>query len=488
MLKTYDFPEEKEESIKIVADGLTIPVFRARVSKYPLNRRWPGHQRPVDQTETAYFAFIETDEKFTLEISFEKDFENVNIRPLSKNVKYKKEGRKVIAVFPGKGKYTVELDGVHNALHLFVNESGEYQPEGEIIRFEKGVHEPGEIVLKSNQTLVLDEGAIVYGTVFAEDAENVTVCGHGILDASHHKEKILFEADKPDERGFAVKNAVRTHTVRFNYCKNVTVKDITIRDSLVYTICPICTDNILIDNVNIIGNWRYNSDGIDMHNCNNVEIKNCFIRTFDDSLCVKGFDYIMDEKNMLRNGIMHNTFSNVNVNNCVIWCDWGRSLEIGAETRAEEISNITFENCDLIHNSYAACDVQNVDYADVHNVTFKNINVEYDDRCYSLQLQETEEQQYDLEQDKDFMPNFLCTSINYIPEYSKSATERGRIRDILFKDINVYAKKMPPMLFEGYDTQNVESITVDNIMLNGKKCDGLKNQMTVRNVDKITIK
>ncbi len=487
MLRSYDFPEEKEQRINITANGTQIPVYRATVSKYPLNRRWPGHQRPLDQTETAYFAYVETDEKFICRFEYQKDFENVVIRPLSKNIKAKKEQNTVVAEFVSEGKYTVELDGVHNALHLFVNKPRKYDLNGDVIRFEKGVHEVGEIVLKSGQTLFIDEGAIVYGTVFAENAENITVCGHGILDASHHKEKILFEANKPEQKGFAVRNAVRTHTVRFNYCKNVTVKDITIRDSLVYTICPICTDNISIDNVNIIGNWRYNSDGIDMHNCANVNISNCFIRTFDDSLCVKGFDYLMKEEDMLRNGIMHDTFNNVTVSNCVIWCDWGRSLEIGAETRAREISNITFANCDLIHNSYAACDVQNVDYADVHNIVFENINVEYDDRCYSLQLQETDEQKYDLEQDKDFMPNFLCTSINYIPEYSKSATERGRIRDILFKNINVFAKKMPPILFEGYDNQNIESVTVENIFLNGEKINSTDSIIT-KHVDNLIIK
>ena len=75
-----------------------------------------------------------------------------------------------------------------------------------------------------------------------------------------------------------------------NYCKDIEIDGITIRDSLVYNIRPIACENLTIKNIKIIGNWRYNSDGIDMHNCENVVIDNCFIRTFDDSICIKGFD------------------------------------------------------------------------------------------------------------------------------------------------------------------------------------------------------
>lgn len=78
------------------------------------------------------------------------------------------------------------------------------------------------------------------------------------------------------------------------YCKNIKIEGITIRDSLVYNIRPLACDTVDIKNVKLIGNWRYNSDGIDMHNYTDVSIDNCFLRTFDDSICVKGFDCYHD--------------------------------------------------------------------------------------------------------------------------------------------------------------------------------------------------
>lgn len=49
------------------------------------------------------------------------------------------------------------------------------------------------------------------------------------------------------------------------------------------------------------------------------------------------------------NGKVYDIFKNVIAENCVIWNDWGKCLEIGAETRAEEIADIYFKNCSIIH-------------------------------------------------------------------------------------------------------------------------------------------
>ena len=54
--------------------------------------------------------------------------------------------------------------------------------------------------------------------------------------------------------------------------------------------------NLDIEDVKIIGNWRYNSDGIDMHNCEYVRIRDCFVRTYDDSICIRFTEDIRFEK------------------------------------------------------------------------------------------------------------------------------------------------------------------------------------------------
>ena len=389
-INIYQVTKTKDhfENYKVKVNGNLVDLYTARVSVVPFNRRWPGHQRGKEQTELINFLSLASDEPLTFEITPEKPFEKVIIRPLSLGIVPEIKDSKITFTLPKPAYFTVEPYGRNNALHIFADPVSKYNIEenaDDIIYFDKGEHDVGFIKLKSNQTLFIDEGAVVYGCIRAIDAENIKILGRGILDNSKNIENILFEYNA-ENNDIAVDNAVREHTIQLEYCTNVEIDGITIRDSLIYNIRPIGCKKLHISNVKIIGCWRYNSDGIDMHNCEDVLVENCFLRTFDDSICVKGFDCYYDgdvekavQEAMYRNGKAYDVFKNVVIKNCTIWNDWGKCLEIGAETRAEEIFNITFENCDIIHVTGTPLDCCNVDYADVHDVVYKDISIEYDE-------------------------------------------------------------------------------------------------------------
>lgn len=315
----------------------------------------------------------------------------------------------------------------------------------------------------------------MYGCVKAFGAHNIKILGRGILDNSRNKEKILFEVHAEGNRE-AVNNAVRPHTIQLEYCENVKIDGITIRDSLVYNIRPIACRDLDIRNVKIIGCWRFNSDGVDMHNCENVIIEDCFIRTFDDSICVKGFDcyYEGDVEAAVKAAMHHNggnyeNFKNVRVRRCVIWNDWGRCLEIGAETRAEDICDVLFEDCDIIHVMHAVLDVQNVDYANVHDITYRNIRVELDETIPKPMIRRSDDQVYTNE-DPDYAPEVLSSVVKYHHEYSAGGDRRGKNYDILFENIYIVGEKKPKFLFKGFSREfNSKNITVKNIYGNGKK-------------------
>ena len=67
----------------VKVNGESAELNTARVSAVPFNRRWPGHQRQIEQTEPAQFLSLETDEPLNFEIIPKKPFECVNIRPKS---------------------------------------------------------------------------------------------------------------------------------------------------------------------------------------------------------------------------------------------------------------------------------------------------------------------------------------------------------------------------------------------------------------------
>ena len=467
------------DGYEIKVNGKLVKPDSARVSAFPINRRWPGHQRDLEQSELVNFLRLEMDEPLEFEIKPKKPFEKVEIRPVTLGIKPVVTDDGIIKFTLEKPAYfTVEPYERHNALHIFADALSDFNVDkngDNVICFGEGVHEVGMINLESNQTLFIDEGAVVYACIHAKDATNIRILGRGILDNSHNKAKILFEA-KEENNTMAVKNAKRTHTVQLEYCTNVEIDGITIRDSLVYNIRPIACNNVDIKNVKIIGCWRYNSDGIDMHNCVNVCIDNCFIRTFDDCICVKGFDCYYEgdveaavRKAMYRNGKSYDVFKNVVVKNCVLWNDWGKCLEIGAETRAEEMCYISFENCHVIHVIGTPLDCDNVDYADVHHLVYKDITVELDDHVPATLYQMTDDTKYE-NRDPDYAPYIITVEVVFHPEYSAGGERRGKNRDILFSNIQVFGRQQPKVYMRGYGEGNgVSNVTIKDFYWNGKK-------------------
>lgn len=459
----------QDYTVKI--NGQSITADTARVSAFPFNRRWPGHQRPIDQTELNNFISFSMDEPVEIEIIPHAPFEAVHIRPWALNIVPTICGNTIKFRLNKPAYFTVEPFGRSHPLHIFADPAVDYgiDPADEnVLYFGRGEHDAGLLELKSNQTLFLDEGAVVYATVKAYEADNIRILGHGILDNSRNKETIFYEAcvDNNDE---AVNNAHREHTVQLEYCTGVRIDGITIRDSLVYNIRPVCCKDIDIRNVKIIGCWRYNSDGIDMHNCENVVIDNCFLRTFDDCICVKGFDYTQDEADMYHNGISYDVFRNVRVSNCVLYNDWGKCLEIGAETRAKEICDVVFTNCHAIHVMGAVLDCMNVDYAVVHDITFENITVEYDEVIPPPDIQRTEDHKYTVFTN-DFTPDLLCVHVRYHHEYSAGGLRRGINRDILFRNIYLYGWQQPAFYFAGYsDDYQTSNVRIENLYHNGNR-------------------
>lgn len=469
MVHIYPLPDTQRlsEVFRVSAGGERVPVSECFVSAVPYNRRWPGHQRSADQREAAYFVRLAADEPVSFEVRRSSPFESAVVRPLSKRITPDADGDAVRFTLREPGGYTLELDGYHNALHIFLDPPAdcEISPEdGSVIYFGTGEHHAGTIEMTSGQTLFIDEGAVLYATVRAENAEDIRILGRGILDNSENVEEILFEVESLGDGMTDVCNSRRANTIHTINCRRVLIDGITIRDSLVYNVAAHGCDDMVVRNVKTIGCWRYNSDGIDLHNCTSCLVTGCFVRTFDDSVCIKGHDGYQD------------ICDNITVENCVVWCDWDHALEIGAETRAAEMKNIIFRNCDVIHTTDVALSIFNIDYGHVHDVLYEDIRVEYDSPAAKSAIQPDDETPYPEFDDPDYISTLIGIAVSRHHEYS-SATDgrRGRNSRITFRDIGVYSTRMPPSRVVGYSPENMsEDITFDGIYLNGRRLTSLE--------------
>ena len=451
----------------------------ARVSAMPYNTVWPGRQRPLDQTEIAAFLHIEADEPLRIEVSYDRAPREVTVRPFSRGVRASISGARAALVIEKPGAYTVEADGFHEALHLFVDlprDFGVSEGDPNVIYFGPGAHRPGVVLLKSGQTAYIDRDAVVYGAFAALDGENVRVCGYGVIDGSWEtRETGDYLLLNDDERILHTLGAaalidrlkakrVLWGGVRFYNCRGARLEGPIVRDTATFAVIPAGCDDVVIDGVKTIGMWRYNSDGIDVFNSSKVAIKNCFLRDFDDCVVIKGivgWDARSNER--------------ISVENCVIWCDWGRALEIGAETCAPEYRDIVFRNCDVIHGSTINLDIQHHNHALIHDILFEDIRVEY------TRYQLSDVYQHDMAapyQPPEGTRHPVPLGIYIINSglFNDVDYRNGRVRDITFRNIQLLVDDgvpQPAPEFRGLDEEHdIRRVLIDNLTVNGKRLAG----------------
>ncbi|MDR1093683.1 MAG: hypothetical protein LBL66_05995 [Clostridiales bacterium] len=448
--------------------GTECPVYVCRVSAIPFNVWWKGRQRPVGQSELASTVSFEADGPVVLEVECAREFQRAVLRPLSKNVTPGVAGKTVKLALEKPGQYVLELDGEHFCLHIFFNPVKDFpEREGAAYRFGPGIHFPGLIRLKDGDSVYIDGGAVVYGSIFGDGVKNVRVFGYGVLDGSY-EERLTAHCVEDYTKG----------NLKFYDSGNIRIEGVTLRNSAIWCVNFFGCWNVFADNIKVVGQWRYNTDGIDIVNSQNVAIRDSFVRSFDDTIVLKGIDKY--------DGI---DVKNIRVENCVLWCGWGGTLEIGFETACREYADILFADCDLIHNTNDAMRIHHGDYAEVHGVTYRDIRVEFQKGGAPPLIQQSYEQEYEpngavcapglftlynprFRQEYAQFDNveFNCA------DYDKKRGADGKvatIRDVLFENIAVYleggAPKPPSLVQSTVPGTEFYGITFRNITFNGKK-------------------
>lgn len=454
---------------RVYVNGSEKEVQVAHVSAQPINRVWGGVQRPEDQSEEAYFVTFDISGEAAIEIEASEDFENYEIRPLSRNFNEQRDGKRISLSIDAPMQFTVEIDGAHHALHVFANPVSE-KPQGDVIYYGAGEHKADLIWLRSNQTLYIDEGAVVYAVIYAKDAENVRIMGRGVLDSSPYRrgnddhEGGREVIDALLDRGFSPLDMKYHGNLVLNHCKNCLVEGIVLRDAPMWsTIIRNDCENITVDNIKIIGQWRYNSDGINICTSKNVTVKNSFIRSFDDCIITRGAYLEGEDGNV----------EDVTVENCVLWCDWGKSLETWCGHKPTEIKNITFKNIYMIHLHAVAMNITTwfgSDRSVVNGITYENIYIDTDEQCDKYLMQHSPESPKNLIIPKvvsvsieklgklNVLGNQICDDVD---DYSGFSVYFGNIS---YKNVKYYGKRVefPVIIKKHSNIHTLEHINAVN--------------------------
>ena len=480
-----EFGNETEECLfkllntdfEVTLNHIPCEVRECRVSAIPFNRPWPGKQRPLDQTESAGYITFSADEAVELRVKRKKKFDSAIIRPLSKNVEVTVAEDQAVFTLRECGQYVLEFGDTHNVLHIFFEKIKEYpDAKNATVYFGPGIHFPGVISLRDNDSVYIDRQAVVFGSLYSAGAKNVKIFGGGVLDNST-EERITEHCYENHTKG----------TFRIYNCENVDVSDIILTNSSTWALSMFNCRNIHVNNVKLVGHWRYNTDGIDIVNSEDVSVENCFIRSFDDTISIKA---IYDHPKPVQN---------ITVDRCVMWCGWGKNCEIGIETACTEYKNVTFKNCDLIHNSHGAMCISCGNQADMHHLLFENIHVEFQSEGLPQVLQQEDGQKYD-PCGKTLLPRMIRNSLKAFAIRTECATgilrktseKPGDIHDITYRNITVHTDdpKIKPVIdMEALvGEKKIRNFHLENVFINGKKVDCLEAfDLRLVNTENVTI-
>lgn len=381
-------------SLRVSWNGRPLAVHRACVSAFPFNRVWAGFQRPLSQTKPAAFVLFDMDGPGELAIGGTSGLDEPIVLPLdaAPACQHNNDGSLRIALDRPRQFVVAFGDGAFE-LHVFANPPFAEPPKivgAPVHRFGPGEHDVGVIVAQSGETIVIEEGAVVYGSILVANAHDVRIVGRGIVDGSRlvradHGSaawKAAVAAGLPP--GFyGAEMAVNGLTVCAS--EHVTIEGVVFRDPPRWTVIVRGgSRDITIENVKIIGCWRYNADGINVCASENVAIRDCFIRSFDDCLVARG-DYLEGDGPVTRGVVAER---------CALWCDWGKCMEVWAGHRPCLIENVRFRDIAVLHPSGVVCDVTTwfaSSNTHIRDIAFDDIEVDFALPLWQERIQEGDE-------------------------------------------------------------------------------------------------
>jgi polygalacturonase len=219
--------------------------------------------------------------------------------------------------------------------------------------FYVGRYLTGSIHFKSNVTLHLEEGAVLLGStnpfdydrigntalIHARDADSIGITGKGIIDGQgralanngiqYVHMGLIVDGLKYDR----TRESIRPMIIYFHTCTNIQIKDIILKNSACWLQTYERCKNLVIDGITVNNVAFWNSDGIDIVDCDNVVITNNNIDAADDGICLKSHNEkfycnnILIENNIVRtsaNGIKLGTagkggFKNIKIINNTVY-------------------------------------------------------------------------------------------------------------------------------------------------------------------------
>lgn len=414
---TYPAPagEPLSGDYEVTANGQQVDVYTARVLDPPFaGKQW-------DFGGPYSFANFDVAGRVTVRIKSPRPLRKTVIRPQAAVASMTVEDdHTLVLTLDGPHKFSVEPDGRKGPLLLFANplEDNPPQPNApNVIYFGPGIHRADKITVTGNQTLYLAGGAVVKGGVWAQ-GDHIRIAGRGILDGSDWEWR-----KGPTPNVIAIQG------------NHLDVSGITIRGASHWTVVPRNSRHVTVRGIKLCGSRVQNDDGVNPCNSQDVLITDCFIRSDDDCVALKGLDFSAADSNVER----------ITVENSVLWCDRARIFLLGHESRAAYMRQVTLRNLDIIHFTMTPFLFEPGEDMRLEDITVEDVRLHGEGQREFIRLRPV------------------------VNQYMRKKVP-GFVRNVRFRNVTVDGAPGEYLVqLEGADAEhNVRDVTFDHVTINGQ--------------------
>jgi hypothetical protein len=305
-----------------------------------------------------------------------------------------------------------------------------------------GKYKIGELWLKSDMTMYLAGGAILYGSNATGDFNtgsggiDIEGCSHGVIRMYKVNNTKLLGRGVIDGNGKSIRaqNDTKINLLKIEQSTNILVDGVVVRDPSFWNTLIYRSDLVTIQNYKMI-NCRpttttyNNTDGVNFDESTNGKLYNAFLYTGDDSIATKNEESsgTVNTKNIVHEKVV--CYSNS------VGC------KIGTKTMGQSMDGVVFRDIDIV-KAGRALNIDAYDTALVQNTKFEDIRIEAADS------------------------SIISLELNDPPDW-RTAANTSIIKDTYFTNISADVKK-PVILHGKSSTVNVTGVYFKNFTVAGK--------------------
>jgi len=322
-----------------------------------------------------------------------------------------------------------------------------------------GIYACGSIRLKSNVTLAVDKGAVLKALSGAMDPWEPNPHDKGLMDSAyyHWRASLIWGENLRNVRiigpgtldGSALTRSSKVpkgtgdKAIALKLCKNIEIRNLSIREGGHYAILATGCEDMIVDNVTI----KTSRDGLNLSQCRNVRVVHCHIDAVrhEDGYPAGGDDAIKLGSDLSLGKALPS--ENITVRSCFL-ASGCNTLQFGTETIGS-FKNIRFENIRIIRAGKAGISITSNDGSIIDGVHYKNITMEM-----------------------TFVPIFMKVSdVARVPE---GTYKRGAIRNVTFESITAtdcfsyFKNREMPCVIWGKPGNPIENIELKNVRITAK--------------------